>query len=182
MDHHLYNHLRDQWVRQPSKSQPFLKLTATAHPDDYQTLVFQLTNTHIKLSAISDTGCQSCLASMQVIQRLGLSERDLIPVAMHMYAANNHGIKILGAVILRLSGPSRSGKILETRQVTYVTNDSNKFFLSREACTELGLITESFPTVGEAATIYKPVTHLIIIIIIVFILKNLQTQHTCVFT
>ena len=88
---------------------------------------------------------------MQVIQRLGLSERDLIPVTMHMYAANNHGIKILGAAILRLSGPSRSGKILETRQVTYVTNDSNKFFLSREACTELGLITESFPTVGEAA-------------------------------
>lgn len=154
LDHHLYNHLRDQWVRQPSKSQPFLTLTATAHPDDYQALGFQLTNTHIKsvkLSAMADTGCQSCLASMQVIQRLGLSEHDLIPVTMHMYAANNHGIKILGAVILRLSGPSRSGKILETRQVTYVTNDSNKFFLSREACTELGLITESFPTVGEAA-------------------------------
>ena len=133
LDHHLYNHLRDQWVRQPSKSQPFLTLTATAHPDDYQALGFQLTNTHIKsvkLSAMADTGCQSCLASMQVIQRLGLSERDLIPVTMHMYAANNHGIKILGAVILRLSGPSRSGKILETRQVTYVTNDSNKFFLS----------------------------------------------------
>ena len=100
---------------------------------------------------MADTGCQSCLASMQVIQRLGLNERDLIPVTTHMYAANNRGIKILGAVILRLSGPSQSGKILETRQVTYVTRESNKFFLSREACTELGLITESFPTVGETA-------------------------------
>ena len=68
-----------------------------------------------------------------------------------MYAANNHGIKILGAVILRVSGPSKSGKVLETRQITYVTNDSNKIFLSRVACTEQGLITESFPTVGEAA-------------------------------
>ncbi|CAB3996762.1 Hypothetical predicted protein [Paramuricea clavata] len=100
---------------------------------------------------MADTRCQSCLASMQVIQRIGLSKRDLIPVTMHMYAANNHGIKILGAVILRFSGPSKSGKVLETRQITYVTNDSNKIFLSREACTELGLITESFPTVGEAA-------------------------------
>ena len=42
---------------------------------------------------------------MQVIQRLGLSECDLIPATMQVYAANKHGIKILGAVILRLSGP-----------------------------------------------------------------------------
>ena len=156
LDHHLYNHLSDQWLRKPSKSQPFLTLTATAtaNPDDYQALGFTLNATHPKptqISVMADTGCQSCLASMHVIQRLGLSKRDLIPVTMHMYAANNHGIKILGAVILRFSGPSKSGKVLETRQITYVTNDSNKIFLSREACTELGLITESFPTVGEAA-------------------------------
>ena len=68
-----------------------------------------------------------------------------------MYAANNHNIKILGAVILRLTGPSKSGKTLETKQIVYVTNDSNKFFLSREACTELGIITTTFPVIGEAA-------------------------------
>ena len=51
------------------------------------------------------------------------------------------------AVIMRLSCPSESGKTLETHQVTYVTNNAHKFFLSREAPTELGLI--SFPTAGE---------------------------------
>lgn len=68
-----------------------------------------------------------------------------------MYEANNHSIKILGAVTLRLTGPSKSGKALETQQIVYVTNDSTKFFLSRDACTELGIITKTFPTVGEAA-------------------------------
>ena len=98
---------------------------------------------------MADTGCQSCLASIQVIRRLGLSERDLIPVTMQMHAVNNNGINIMGAVILRFSGRSPSGATLESRQLVYVTSDSDKLFLSRETCTALGMITKNFPTVGE---------------------------------
>ncbi len=107
LDNHLYNHLNDQWVRQPSKPQPLLTLTATVKPENYKALGFKLTDTRLKptqISVMADTGCQSCLASMRVIQRLGLTKRDLIPVTMNMYAANNHGIQILGAAILRFSG------------------------------------------------------------------------------
>ena len=98
---------------------------------------------------MADTGCQSCLASIKVIRRLGLCEDDLIPVTMHMHAANNNGIKILGAIILRFTGRSPSGQTLETRQIVYVTSDADKLFLSREACTALRMISENFPTVGE---------------------------------
>ena len=38
LDHHLYCHLNDHWIRQPSKPQPFITLTATAHPEDYTAL------------------------------------------------------------------------------------------------------------------------------------------------
>lgn len=73
---------------------------------------------------------------------------------MQMHAANNKGIKIIGALILRLSGTSRGGKTLETRQIVYVTPDSDKLFLSlhlpREACTSLGIIPSTFPTIGDA--------------------------------
>lgn len=98
---------------------------------------------------MADTGCQSCLASIKVIRRLGLCESDLIPVTMKMHAVNNNGINILGAVILRFSGRSPSGKALESRQIVYVTSDSDKLFLSRETCTALGIITKNFPMVGE---------------------------------
>ena len=98
---------------------------------------------------MADTGCQSCLAGMKVIRLLGLGENDLLPVTLRMHAANNDGIKILGAVVLRFSGQSHSGQILETRQIVYVTSDTDKLFLSREACTALGMITENFPSVGE---------------------------------
>ena len=66
-----------------------------------------------------------------------------------MHAINNNGIKIIGAAIVRFSGKSKSGQMLETRQIVYVTRDSDKQFLSREACAALGIISKSFPTVGE---------------------------------
>lgn len=103
---------------------------------------------------MADTGCQSCLASMKVIRRLGLHEDDLIPVTMRMHAANNNGIKILGAVILRFSGKSKSGETLESQQIVYVTSDSDKLFLSRETCKALGMISKNFPTVGEALQLH----------------------------
>ena len=49
---------------------------------------------------------------MKVIQHLGLCEDDLIPVTMQMHAANNNGIKILGAIILRFTGRFPSGQTL----------------------------------------------------------------------
>ena len=152
LDHHLYHSPHERWIQQPSQTQPFLALTATAHPDDYRALGLKqvISKPHTaKLTAMADTGCQSCLAGMKVIRLLGLGENDLLPVTLRMHAANNDGIKILGAVVLRFSGQSHSGQILETRQIVYVTSDTDKLFLSREACTALGMITENFPSVGE---------------------------------
>ena len=74
---------------------------------------------------------------------------------MHMHAANNNGIKILGAIILRFTGRSPSGQTLETRQIVYVTSDADKLFLSREACRALRMISENFPTVGETLNLSK---------------------------
>ena len=117
LDHHLYNHLNDCWVRQTSQPQPFISLKTTIHPDDYKALGFKPIVHKPKttqLSAMADTGCQSCLASMSVIRRLGLSEKDLIPVKTRMHAANNSGIEILW---------SSNPKILRTIQSWTGTRD-----------------------------------------------------------
>ena len=69
---------------------------------------------------------------------------------MRMHAANNQGIKILGAMALRITGRDARGDPVETRQLTYVTDNSDKFFISREACADLGVVSNTFPIVGEA--------------------------------
>ena len=71
----------------------------------------------------------------------GPTKHDQIPVTMQMHAANNDGMKILGAAIMRFTGKSKTGKTLESRQVVYITSDSDKLFLSRETCSTLGIIT-----------------------------------------
>ena len=152
IDHHVYDKLSDTWVKQHSKSQPFINVAATVSPQDYSALGFRLNIRHPSsaiLPAMADTGCQSCLAGLKVIHPLGLRESDLMPVTMQMRTANNLGIKILGATVLRMSAKNPEGKTLETRQMTYITDTSDKLFLSREACSALGIINDTFPTVGS---------------------------------
>jgi hypothetical protein len=41
---------------------------------------------------------------------------------------------------------------VETRQMTYVTDSSDKLFLGREACVQLGIISNMFPDVQPSRT------------------------------
>ena len=102
------------------------------------------------VSAMADTGCQSCLAGLKIVRKLGLSTKDLIPVDLKMHTADNHNICILGATILRLSGKNNKGEEKSTRQMVYVTHKTDKLFLSGEACIDLGIIPNKFPTMDEA--------------------------------
>ncbi len=101
------------------------------------------------VTAMVDTGSQSCLAGLQVVEKLGISTKDLIPVDLRMYAADIHNIHILGAFIMQCSGKSSKGEEKSTRQMVYVTDCSNKLFLSWEGCVDWGIIPHTFPTMDE---------------------------------
>ena len=150
LDHHVYDSLNQAWIRRKSSPQPFIDVTAQVVPDDYEALGFRLSSPTMPHStpAMADTGCQSCLAGMKIVRRLGLRQQDLIPVSMKMRTATKGGVKILGAIPLCLSGMAPSGHTIKTRQLTYVTNSSDQLFLSREACVGLGIISDSFPQLG----------------------------------
>ena len=151
LDHHLYNNICDQWLQRSSQQQPFIKMKLAIHPDDYTALGFNL-NVQPKTSQVqvmADTGCQSCLAGITILDQLCMSRKDFIPVTMKMHAANENQITILGAAFLRFSGKTKEAKTIETRQIVYVTDSTSKIFLSREACVTLGIISQKFPTIGE---------------------------------
>lgn len=152
LDHHLYSQMSDTWEKRPSQPQPFINITVKVVEDDYNQLGFNAVTSHqrnVVIPAMADTGCQSCLAGIKVLHKIGIKQTDLIPVNMKMHAANNKGITILGAIVVRLSGKDRENQKHETRQIVYITDSSDKFFLSKEACIALGMISQSFPTIGE---------------------------------
>ena len=65
----------------------------------------------ITVPTMADTGCQSCLAGFKIVQQLGLTKKDLIPVKMKMHAANDRPISILGAIILCISGVDQTARL-----------------------------------------------------------------------
>ena len=112
LDHHLYDELHGCWSRQPSMPQPFLDLHVVIANEDYEALGFQPVKAKgqgVTLSVMADTGCQSSLAGIHAIRRLGIDIPDLIPVRMRMHAANEKPLNILGAAILRFCGRSPNG-------------------------------------------------------------------------
>ena len=137
-----------EWLRRQSKPQPYIRLQMSIQKEDYDHFRFPLRIPQKRsfVSAMADTGCQSCLAGLKIMKKLGLSTRDLIPVNIKMHAADNYDICILGATILRLSGKNK-GEERSTRQMIYNTD---KLFLSREACIDVGIIPNTFPTMDQA--------------------------------
>ena len=149
LDHHVFDQSTKEWLKRQSQSQPYIRLHVSVDREDHNLLGFPLT-APLKQSFVSrmaDTGCQSCLAGINIVKKLVLSTGDLIPVSLRMHAADNHNIHILGATILKLSGKDNK----ETEMsIKHMTNNTNKLFLSREACIDLGIISHKFPTMNEA--------------------------------
>ena len=66
-----------------------------------------------------------------------------------MSAANKSHIRIVGALIVRLSGISKQGENISCSTMVYVSPSADGFYLSLEAMVDLGVINRSsqlFPT------------------------------------
>ena len=78
---------------------------------------------HPRHSAVTqitaDTGCQSCLAGVNLLSKLGLPHSALIPVTTQMKGADNDKIEILGAIFIELSGKNEYGSTYFTKQMVY---------------------------------------------------------------
>ena len=150
LDHHIFDGTGG-WRRSESRAQPSLQLDLSVNPSDYGHLGVPCPPTKPSSSlVITDTGAQSSLMGYKIFRRCGFKDRDLIPVTRRMVAANNEGIRILGAILLRISGKDSLGNTIETAEMVYVSDSTDNFYLSRHAMEQLGIIGPEFPSVGSA--------------------------------
>ena len=135
IDNHIFDNLTNSWKKGRSKPQPTIILSATPLRADFATEALGSSQTPYtanctSITAIADTGCQSCLAGVGLLPKLGLTSSNLIPVRTKMRSANNEGIRLLGAILLNLSGDDAKGQMFSTKQMTFITDCSDTFFLS----------------------------------------------------
>ena len=97
------------------------------------------------VSVLADTGAQMCVSGIRVALQFGIKSKDLIPCALKINSANNSGLEILGAMFVTLEREGWS-----SNQMVYVARGVQEFFMSKEACQDLGVVGIDFPKVGSA--------------------------------
>ena len=154
VDHHLHDSLTNTWRKGKSQAQPMVSIVVKALRPKFNGNAiissYPMNNSKILVDALADTGCQSCLSGQLILNKLNLKTSDLIPVRTKMRSANNGSINLLGAILLNISGSDIQGRTFSSNQMTYITDSTDTFFLSRNTCSNLGIISEDFPTIGEA--------------------------------
>lgn len=163
LEHHVYDSMCDMWLKRSSAPQPTIHVGIQVISSDTKDLGIKpasnITTETTTIPAVADTGCQSCLAGTSLLHQLGLNHSHLIPTSMKMRAANQNSIGIAGALVLRITGFTKSRQPKTTRQIVYFTPSTDKFFLSMEACRALGIIPDTFPSIDENAMTTSSSTH-----------------------
>lgn len=131
MNHHLYDHLLNTWIKQRSKPQPFISKcqSVSVTKVDYNALGLAYSSKPTMVSTVTDTGCQCCLVGFSVTNKLGLKLIDVISDTLKMHDA--YGTKsIYLEPPLRITGTNDHGDKTETRQMTSKTSCFDELFLS----------------------------------------------------
>ena len=94
--------------------------------------------------SVADTGAMTMVAGRDTVKSLGLTISDLVPVKTKLKGVDNTQLNILGAVFLKVGGKTHI-----TRQLCYILDNNSKVYLSRKACENLGIISKTFPRIGD---------------------------------
>ena len=104
----------------------------------------------MSVACIADSRAQSNVWSLQECKRMGFKEQDLIPVKTSLSAANKSSILITGAIIVALSGAKADGSTISCPTIVYISPSVKGFYLCHESMLDLGILSHSFPSVGDA--------------------------------
>ena len=108
---------------------------------------------YIPIVAVTDTGCQTSTAGVDILEKMGIEERYLVPTCHRIIGITDTRLRILGALMMEIEFNDRI-----TRQMVYISSNSCGLYLSETACKELGLIDKNFPNcVATACSATKPV-------------------------
>ena len=94
----------------------------------------------MEVSALTDMGAHMCVVCHAFTRSLGLSLADLVEPELQISVANNMGLSVVGAIMC----PFTHEGGVETGQIIFIARGVAELFLSKAACRELGIISESF--------------------------------------
>ena len=118
-------------------NKPWMKVKIEISPADYNELKHKApipTKKPPTISALADTGCDSSIAGLDLLRKMGLTKNDLLKISgINLKAANNSQIKLEGALIVKITGDGKNGNY-SNKQILYITAEVEGVLLSRDTC------------------------------------------------
>ena len=140
-----------KFVRSIPVAPPTVKLHARVMEDAHRQFGIRCEGGDpMQLMAVTDTGCQTSTAGVDIMKKLNIEENDLIPTSHRIIGITDTRLQILGAAMLELSFND-----LTTRQMVYISSNASGLYLSEAACKDLGVIDENFPNVTSSCSTKK---------------------------
>ena len=91
------------------------------------------------VTAITDSGCQTCTAGVEFMEEIGCPESYLVPTNHQIIGITDASLGIVGAVLLRIEVDGRV-----TRQMVHISKRVRGLYLSETALKELGILHNNF--------------------------------------
>ena len=93
-----------------------------------------------RITAVPDTGAQTCSSGPELQKVLGCPDRFLVPTRHRIRGITEAPLQIKGVIFARIRVGSR-----ETHQMIYVSENTTGFYLSESALKDLGILSCNFP-------------------------------------
>ena len=147
LSHHIFEH--GAWHQKPAAPQPTYRLDIRPCPVDHAEFGHPVTNEHsihpVREFVVADSGCQSTAVPPSFAYKIGFRRKDFIPVVNSMNGAGKHDLGVMGAIVLEFSYSDNNGNTVSSRQLCYVCEKVTKVYMSRQGCTEMGMLEKDFP-------------------------------------
>ena len=147
LHHQVYDQLLG-WVSRAPAEHPVVKVEISLCTSGYEELDIpspRVTTKSTERMAMADTGAQMTVGSLELAHALGVTKRELIPLASRVNVANAAELGLLGGMLIRVTMKDSQGTMSETLQLCYISSAVHTFYLSREACEDLGIVNKEFP-------------------------------------
>lgn len=92
------------------------------------------------VTAIADSGCQTCTAGLDFLPLMGCTASDVIPTNHRIVGITNSPLGIIGVLFATLNLGTR-----KSHQMIYISRNCHGLYLSQTAMKDLAIIDDSFP-------------------------------------
>ena len=137
-----WDHAKDRFTEQRPKPLPTLRVQITPLPSAHNSFHCSLPRSSKpgQVTAVADTGAQTCASGPAILEHLGIERRHLVPTSHRIQGVTQSNLNIWGVLLAKITVGNVS-----TNQVIYICENARGLYLSESALRGLGCISPSFP-------------------------------------